>query len=534
MRSRVLARSIALFVSAAILAISLPLRTHASSAENPFKYSDLERLIRTERIRSIDTLLSKLPNDLLSRYVLMKSSRSLQEASATNPRAILFGNDARLILSFNGSAEQMGYNKLEVIQFHDATRSFELREIEFPETNGGPLGEAKFSQANPSSCLRCHGNDPRPNWEPYARWPGAYGENDGRIPRDTSHQTHDLLSDLKTPNIATQSDLAKFMGAAATHPRYRHLALLPIDKKDPEEWRIKAPQDFTAKLAQLNFMRVARLMQATPFYETYKFAILGGVLYQNISVLATEFSQYKFSDFFPKSLFNYHRSRQPKHDDDTAQYKVSYSENLDLVFEALGVDTREWSMDFLSNGELGVGGRYTTPGFSGFELASAIAESDPELQTYLGISSDRSVPGQFIEYFKKIYPHRKEFKQLAARSRKQFKESKDLMNVLRFLRPAEIPPLEPAFFPSISDPRMPQALMVCISCHSTGQRSVPAIPFTSSRSGLEDVLKTQVRSEKTNWLEKINTRLSDESMPPEGMDNTLRHRISEYLNGMSR
>ena len=35
-----------------------------------------------------------------------------------------------------------------------------------------------FSELNPPACRDCHGDDPRPIWDAYPVWPGAYGEVD--------------------------------------------------------------------------------------------------------------------------------------------------------------------------------------------------------------------------------------------------------------------------------------------------------------------------------------------------------------------
>src|SRR5208282_4762976 len=78
-----------------------------------FDFQALQLLIERDRIGSIEAVLTALPTDLRSHYVLVFSSRSSQQASFRNPRAILYGSDAHLMLSFNGDPAEHGYQTLE-------------------------------------------------------------------------------------------------------------------------------------------------------------------------------------------------------------------------------------------------------------------------------------------------------------------------------------------------------------------------------------------------------------------------------------
>ena len=104
----------------------------ASSAQTtPFDFASLLSLLQREHIDSIEQLLASLPAEQRSHYAVMFESRSLQSASFENPRVILFGPDARFIVTFNGSPAQRGFSTLETMEFDEQTKQFRLRELQF-------------------------------------------------------------------------------------------------------------------------------------------------------------------------------------------------------------------------------------------------------------------------------------------------------------------------------------------------------------------------------------------------------------------
>jgi hypothetical protein len=173
-----------------------------------FTYEDLVDLIQSKHLQSLEEVLPLLPEELRSHYTLMRDSRSLQEASDLAPRVIMYGRDARLTCTFNGDPSQRGYDSLECFQFRDETNSFDFRQIQFPTKENGLL-QVEYSESNRSadktiSCKGCHMADPRPNWDSYSKWPGAYGEND-----DTPQDNFQKYS--------------RFVAKRAKDPRYQWL-----------------------------------------------------------------------------------------------------------------------------------------------------------------------------------------------------------------------------------------------------------------------------------------------------------------------
>jgi len=215
------------FLSALALSIS------ASAAA--FTYEDLVAMIRDRQVTSIEGLLPLLPEDLRKDYVLMHTSESLQSATFESPRAILFGRDARLTCAFNG-----GGDTLECFQFRRAERRFDFHQIVFP-TPSNHRREVAFSPTNRSadgrvSCTSCHGADPRPNWNDYPDWPGAYGEDDNAPPERYE----------------------AYRKEAGKHPRYRWL--IPLANTFATEARTNLK--FSDFVGRMNAWRAARLLES--------------------------------------------------------------------------------------------------------------------------------------------------------------------------------------------------------------------------------------------------------------------------------
>ena len=169
-----------------------------------FDFESLRALVDRSGAGGVEAVVAALPEDLRSRYTLVFDSRSLQGASWSNPRAVLFGSTARLVVTFNGEPSQRGYAALETMEFIPAGNRFLFREISFAPGVSGL--EVRISDPNPARCASCHGDPARPIWDAAPLWPGVYGERYGSG-----------LSERE------QQGLKEFLALEAAHPRYRHL-----------------------------------------------------------------------------------------------------------------------------------------------------------------------------------------------------------------------------------------------------------------------------------------------------------------------
>jgi hypothetical protein len=236
----------------------------AAAAE--FDFSALRSVIETRQVNSVEELVPLLPAALRSRYALIFSSRSLQQATYSAPRVILYGSDAHLVLTFNGHVSQRGFNTVETLEFGPDKR-FRLREIRFPPP--GSNAAVFFSEPNPATCQVCHGSPARPVWDSWPLWPGAYGQ---RYDAPLSAQE--------------RAGLESFLAQQASHPRYRQL--LGIQRlADPETFHLTQNKRYAGVLheppnAELGALldglaveSLVRQLREQTGFAAYEYALLG-------------------------------------------------------------------------------------------------------------------------------------------------------------------------------------------------------------------------------------------------------------------
>ena len=299
-----------------------PLLSHA------FEYEDLVALIRDKELRKIDSVIENLPEEYLQNFTLAFGSRSLHGSSYDNPRAILFGNTAKLVLAFNGDPTHSQYHSLEAMQFRENSKVFELRSISFE--NG-----VRFSDKNPPVCQNCHGIEPRPIWSSYdyseienlEHWPGFYGStHDAPVLNEREHKAY-----------------ARFRKLAAEHPRYRFLKLdhpetdwYPFGD-GPYQHRFRPNNRLGNLLARLNAKRVANDLKNKTFFKRYPNTTLLWLL----QCKQAEQGQYLS---IIKSLYD--RDYEPLLHIKLDQFQSKYVEQVAFVFEKLlsGLDVYTWNL----------------------------------------------------------------------------------------------------------------------------------------------------------------------------------------------
>src|SRR5258708_4756422 len=114
-----------------------------AKAKSELRHADqLADFVKANGIRSVEDFLENLPDRYKvadSGYVLIKNSESLQYSDPLNPRAILFGRDAKLIFTFNGTQSRPSWNTIEFIQADEKSGTSQPGKILFnPDQNGLP------------------------------------------------------------------------------------------------------------------------------------------------------------------------------------------------------------------------------------------------------------------------------------------------------------------------------------------------------------------------------------------------------------
>jgi hypothetical protein len=227
---------------------------------------DIKQIIKINNIKSIEELLPYLPEEYRSRSTYVYSSRSIQEASPESPRVILFGRDASLMMSFNGHPSQKGHENLEIIQFNKNSNEYELFDIHFdPEKKLDPI----ISEKNPSNCISCHGDKPKPIWDTYFLWPGVIGAEDG----DETQLEKKYMKD--------------FTDRKSNHPLYKHIPEQKllfaagidgfVENMGPNGNGVQINSELNALLNRQNFKIIAQDLKNDPVSYDLRYAILGAM-----------------------------------------------------------------------------------------------------------------------------------------------------------------------------------------------------------------------------------------------------------------
>lgn len=167
-------------------------RLPAAQIKDP-TYEEVEEVLLQGEFDTLSSFLVEMKKrwpDFFNWHTLMYQSLSLQGSSFKDPRAIVFGRTADFVMTYNGSASQKGFAFLEVRSFSER-KGFQYREVAFKKEpiheHDDPITEEEIekqsrfvsiSKPNIQKCTQCHSEKPRPIWQPYFIWPGAYGSDD--------------------------------------------------------------------------------------------------------------------------------------------------------------------------------------------------------------------------------------------------------------------------------------------------------------------------------------------------------------------
>jgi hypothetical protein len=231
------------------------LATGVSAAPLPgeeWHYADILSLIESRAragrpLSTLDSLIAAFPAGMRRYFTFVYETHNrFQDASAANPRAVVFNQN--LVYTFNGDPAQRGHGLLEVMEFDEASRRLELREI--TETADG----LQAGTATPHTCLECHGSDPKPIWSGYARWPGLFGSDD------------DIPSGDELRNYLA------FRSAIASAPasRYAQLAfaggdVAPYRSREDDSYADRPNLALTKLLVRFNALRAAARLERSDY-----------------------------------------------------------------------------------------------------------------------------------------------------------------------------------------------------------------------------------------------------------------------------
>ena len=229
---------------------------------------------------TLDQVVKKLPEDLRSNFTLVRKGRALIEGTGTYPGAILFGQDARVLIAFNGSPKQAGYASLDVLEFDEKNQHYVPTRFLFSPTpaelkmakSAYQLGTSNvYFEPTPGLCKNCHGISHHPIFETgYPTWEGFYG----------SERDHLYGSDKKD-EIA---DFKKFRDVRKRNPRYSALifpsenfsSMTPfLDSETEHQLSYGAAHAyrpnlmFGTLLMRRNAKTIMQVMKSSPYYAEF-------------------------------------------------------------------------------------------------------------------------------------------------------------------------------------------------------------------------------------------------------------------------
>ena len=411
----------------------------------------VEDLIHTHNIQSVEEFLPLLPETYLSHYALVFNSRSLQSSTFANPRVLMYGNNAKLVMSFNGSPDQKGYDALELFEFNELTKTFQLEEIQFPAQDDKSTG-VHFSQKNPERCIRCHSTNPHPLWDAPPLWPGSYGE-----------AYHEKLSGNES------SGLYAFLHAQPTHPRYRYLKNTALYQDDATFYpnhhniyngvEIEAPNAQLSRLfTTLNNEKIMQQVMSNPRFDQYRYALLAS-LSSNCNALPNYFPaewrvliEADYAAFSTQDDVNLERQQYRKMQRSVGAKSTAGSVSKDnslrdfryIAERGLAINTAEWSMALERN----------APDFTALEPIKLLLEK--KLIAHIN-AEDRNI---MKEYYYRNYPENNRYCAYLEKKSKGRLADLALQQVFASTEHAAT-----QFTQNLG---AGQILFICASCHTTG------------------------------------------------------------------
>lgn len=137
---------------------------------NP-RLDQYRQLLESRNVVTLEEAVALLPEADRRNFTLMKASVGLQHASLDAPRALVFGETADLIFTFNSHESQGGGHDLEIMSFNPSTKVYDFEVITFK------LGQRIYSEKNPRMCVGCHSSFGKPLWGAKGEYPRAFGSD---------------------------------------------------------------------------------------------------------------------------------------------------------------------------------------------------------------------------------------------------------------------------------------------------------------------------------------------------------------------
>lgn len=200
---------------AILLSVVLPL---SAGAQDNLNYEMVIKTLESHQPNTVAKALAAIKADhpaSFENYMLVARSMSIQGSTPESPRAVVFDQDAKLIMTFNGQVGERGYDRLELMAFDESKKTYDFREIKF---FGDAQADGTFSISGSGGaggrCLNCHGDDALAIWDSYPFFPDYYG---------SFAKTSDSPVAIQPYQQKEVEAYTNFVAQAKSHERYQVL-----------------------------------------------------------------------------------------------------------------------------------------------------------------------------------------------------------------------------------------------------------------------------------------------------------------------
>ncbi len=127
--------------------------------------------MQKNNIKTIVELLNKLPEHYRNNFSLVEKTKGEGQSNLRFPRIVLFGSDGTFLMNISTKPDDPKYDLLDCAELNEENGVWEFSQLDF-------TGDTPKLHTSPESCIRCHGDKPRPVWGTNMNWPGVFGDNE--------------------------------------------------------------------------------------------------------------------------------------------------------------------------------------------------------------------------------------------------------------------------------------------------------------------------------------------------------------------
>ncbi|GAA4271213.1 hypothetical protein GCM10022258_05060 [Aquimarina gracilis] len=160
--------------------------------------------IQKNNITTITELLNRLPEHFRNNFSLVEHTRGEGQSNLRYPRIVLFGSDGTFLMNISTKPDDPKYDLLDCAELNENSGFWEFSQFDFTQK------EPKLHR-NPASCIRCHGENPRPVWGTNMDWPGVFGDNEAAGPNGEALSYRHVLRMKEIIEGNTYSDRFDFL-----------------------------------------------------------------------------------------------------------------------------------------------------------------------------------------------------------------------------------------------------------------------------------------------------------------------------------